>query len=69
MICVIVFPAKFMQEKDDRGKPEWFFGWAYGIAWGASIFLLGAAILLLLDRESEEIYYKEKTRSGSDSNA
>ena len=59
----------FMQEIESRGKKWWLFGWAYGIAWGAAIFILGAAILLLLDRESEEIYYKEKTRSGSDSNA
>ncbi|KAI0242669.1 hypothetical protein LSAT2_012086 [Lamellibrachia satsuma] len=69
VIAVIVFPAMFMQEINQRGKPAWYFGWAYGVAWGAAIFILGAAVLLLLDRESEEIYYKEKTRSGSDSNA
>ena len=51
----------FMQEIDDRGKPEWYFGWAYGIAWGAAIFLVGAAVLLLIDKETDEIYYREKT--------
>lgn len=39
----------------------WEFGWAYGVGWGASIFLFGGIILLLCDKESEEIYYKERT--------
>lgn len=29
-------------------------------AWGAAIFLFGAVVLLLCDKESEEIYYKER---------
>ena len=61
VISLIVFPVMFMQEIDDRGKPEWYFGWAYGIAWGAAIFLVGAAVLLLIDKETDEIYYREKT--------
>lgn len=38
----------------------WEFGWAYGVGWGAAIFLFGGAVLLLCDKESEEIYYKER---------
>ncbi|KAH8316046.1 hypothetical protein KR074_010520, partial [Drosophila pseudoananassae] len=38
----------------------WEFGWAYGVGWGAAIFLFGAVVLLLCDKESEEIYYKER---------
>jgi hypothetical protein len=30
------------------------------VGWGAAIFLFGAVVLLLCDKESEEIYYKEK---------
>lgn len=41
-------------------RPIWEFGWAYGVGWGAAIFLLGGVILLLCDKESEEIYYKER---------
>ena len=40
---------------------KWYFSWAYGLAWGGCIFLIGAAILLLVDKESEEIFYREKT--------
>ncbi|KAK5645115.1 hypothetical protein RI129_006415 [Pyrocoelia pectoralis] len=36
------------------------FGWAYGVGWGAAIFLFGGVVLLLCDKESEEIYYKER---------
>lgn len=38
----------------------WEFGWAYGVGWGSAIFLFGAVVLLLCDKESEEIYYKER---------
>ncbi|KFB38913.1 AGAP000456-PA-like protein [Anopheles sinensis] len=41
-------------------RPVWEFGWAYGVGWGAAIFLFGAVVLLLCDKESEEIYYKER---------
>ena len=61
IIALIVFPVMFMKEIEERQKPEWFFGWAYGIGWGATIFLFGASILLLVDKESEEIFYREKT--------
>uniref|UniRef100_A0A915KDI1 Uncharacterized protein n=1 Tax=Romanomermis culicivorax TaxID=13658 RepID=A0A915KDI1_ROMCU len=33
----------------------------YGVAWGSVLFTAGACILLLCDKEQEEIYYKEKT--------
>jgi len=61
VISVIVFPIMFMQEIEERGKTQWYFGWAYGVAWGAAIFLTGAAVLLLIDRETDEIYFREKT--------
>lgn len=41
-------------------RQVWEFGWAYGVGWGAAIFLFGAVVLLLCDKESEEIYYKER---------
>lgn len=41
-------------------RPLWEFGWAYGVGWGAAIFLFGGVVLLLCDKESEEIYYKER---------
>ena len=60
----------FMQELDEREGDQWYFGWSYGVAWGAAIFIFGAAILLLVDRENDTIYYREKTYyNGPDSNA
>ncbi|KAH7956351.1 hypothetical protein HPB52_008443 [Rhipicephalus sanguineus] len=32
----------------------------YGVGWGAAIFLFGAILLLLCDKETEEIYYRER---------
>ncbi len=33
---------------------------AYGVAWGATIFLFGGSMVLICDRNKEEIYYREK---------
>ncbi|KAG7308877.1 hypothetical protein JYU34_006139 [Plutella xylostella] len=41
-------------------RSVWEFGWAYGVGWGAAIFLFGAVVLLLCDKETEELYYKER---------
>ena len=30
------------------------------MAWGAAIFLFGASVLLMCDKEAEEVYYKER---------
>ncbi len=56
-----MFVQDLEQKSLDEGKTEWFFAWSYGIGWGAAIFEVGAAILLLIDKEQDEIYYKEKT--------
>lgn len=46
-------------------RTVWEFGWAYGVGWGAGIFLFGAVVLLLCNKESEEIYYKERKVTSS----
>ncbi|XP_036362752.1 transmembrane protein 47-like isoform X1 [Octopus sinensis] len=60
-IGLITFPIKFRSELPEDDDVPWEFGWAYGVGWGAVIFMTGACILLLLDKESEEITYHEKT--------
>ncbi len=69
--ALIVFPVMFIQKikEMDPVKEEWFFGWAYGIGWGATIFIFGAAILLCVDKESEEIFYREKTYYNQETDA
>lgn len=61
LITLVVYPACFASEIEDSNRQIWEFGWAYGVGWGAAIFLFGAIILLLCDKETEEIYYKERT--------
>ncbi|ESO91371.1 hypothetical protein LOTGIDRAFT_182635 [Lottia gigantea] len=60
-ISLIIFPVKFLEEIGDRAEVRWEFGWAYGIGWGSAIFMLGSSILLLIDRDNEEVLYREKT--------
>jgi hypothetical protein len=43
------------------GGPRTFsFGFAYGCTWGSIILIFASVVLLICDRESEEIFYKER---------
>ncbi|RWS16235.1 transmembrane protein-like protein [Dinothrombium tinctorium] len=61
LIALVIYPAQFAAEINESLRNEWEFGWAYGVGWGAAIFLFGSILLLLCDKETEEIYYKERT--------
>ncbi|KAK9730703.1 PMP-22/EMP/MP20/Claudin tight junction [Popillia japonica] len=60
LIALIVYPVCFVTELNLGNRLTWEFGWAYGVGWGAAIFLFGGVVLLMCDKESEEIYYKER---------
>ncbi|XP_015110168.1 transmembrane protein 47 isoform X1 [Diachasma alloeum] len=60
LLALIVYPVFFAAELNLGNRPIWEFGWAYGVGWGAAIFLFGGVVLLFCDKESEEIYYKER---------
>ncbi|XP_022918608.1 transmembrane protein 47 isoform X1 [Onthophagus taurus] len=59
-IALIIYPVCFALELNFGNRTIWEFGWAYGVGWGAAIFLFGGVMLLMCDKESEEIYYKER---------
>lgn len=54
-----IFPLYFVNQLGYSSEATWYFGWSYGIGWGAAIFLFAAAVLLICDRNREEIFYKE----------
>ncbi|XP_060688202.1 transmembrane protein 47-like [Hemiscyllium ocellatum] len=56
-VCALVlYPIKFIDANTLRTYHE--FNWGYGIAWGGTIFMLGAAILYCLNTDNyEEEYY------------
>ncbi|XP_011307291.1 transmembrane protein 47 isoform X2 [Fopius arisanus] len=60
LLALIIYPVFFAAELNLGNRPIWEFGWAYGVGWGAAIFLFGGVVLLFCDKESEEIYYKER---------
>ena len=41
-------------------RRPWGFGFGYGVAWVSFILISLSTALLICDRESEEIFYKEK---------
>lgn len=50
----------FTRELEGSGRDVWYFGWSYGVAWSATLFLFAGSIILIYDRNKEEIYYREK---------
>lgn len=60
LVALVIYPVCFASELSQGNRPVWEFGWAYGVAWGAAIFLFGASVLLMCDKEAEEVYYKER---------
>ncbi|VDK20645.1 unnamed protein product [Anisakis simplex] len=61
LISLVVFPVCFYVEMKNFGYRNWEFDWSYGVAWGGTLFTFGASLLLICDKEHEEVYYKQKT--------
>lgn len=69
LVAMVIYPVCFARELPQSNRPVWEFGWAYGVAWGAAIFLFGASVLLMCDKEAEEVYYKERDVHGIEKSA
>merc|ERR1719184_63020 len=48
------------EDDDDAGARTYTFGFGYGATWGSIILIFASVVLLICDRESEEIFYKER---------
>lgn len=59
LIALAIYPLYFISELSERNEDNWYFSWSYGAGWGGCIFLFLAGILLICDRNREEIFYKE----------
>lgn len=63
LLALLLYPVGFVLRWTALEGPAgtthlWQFGWAYGVAWGAAVFLCAAAVLLICDRESEQVYVR-----------
>ena len=45
---------------------EWNFGFGFGASWMCVILMFLSEVLLICDRESEEIFYKERDAEEGD---
>lgn len=61
VLTLSAFPIVFFYVMTDFGVRQWEFDWSYGLAWGATLFAVAASLLLICDKEHDEIYHKEKT--------
>ncbi|KAL8609981.1 hypothetical protein ACOMHN_029474 [Nucella lapillus] len=58
---LVTYPIKFLDNITEHSELHWQFGWAYGVGWGGAIFVFLAGLLLLIDKGSEEVVYREIT--------
>ncbi|TRY79648.1 hypothetical protein TCAL_06589 [Tigriopus californicus] len=60
LVALIYYPVSFSKELKGGKRRVWTFGFGYGASWAAFILMFMSLVLLICDRESEEIFYKEK---------
>merc|ERR1711983_155966 len=48
------------EDDEEAGARTYTFGFGYGATWGSIILIFASVVLLICDRESEEIFYKER---------
>lgn len=60
LIALVVFPVCFYLELKELGRPDWDFDWAYVTGWISTLTTFGSALLLMLDQERDDVYFKEK---------
>jgi len=59
-LAIIIYPTSMAKEMEAGDEREWGFGFGFGSAVFSLIFLVLSLVLLICDRESEEIFYKER---------
>ncbi|KAL4220977.1 hypothetical protein ACF0H5_019243 [Mactra antiquata] len=58
---LIIYPLKFSEEIGERAGDFWSFGWSYGLGWGSAGLLGFSALILCIDKDADEIIFREKT--------
>merc|ERR1712088_184340 len=53
-------------DEDNGPEREWNFGFGFGASWMCVILMFLSEVLLICDRESEEIFYKERDAEEGD---
>lgn len=64
LIALLLFPVKFWMELALWKRNNWRFGWAFGVAWGAVLFLTAAILFTLCERRSESAQSATDSREG-----
>lgn len=60
LLAAIIYPVQFSKDLSNADARTFTFGFGYGATWGCIILIFASVVLLICDRESEEIFYKER---------
>lgn len=70
LMSLLAFPIKFLEEISEQAEVHWHFGWGYWVGWASAIFIFVSGLLLVIDKDAEELVYREitskKKQLGSD---
>jgi len=59
-LAAIIYPVQFSKDLANGGERTYELGFGYGATWGSIVLIFASVVLLICDRESEEIFYKER---------
>merc|ERR1712004_449671 len=59
-LALIIYPTSFSKDMENGHRRVWEFGFGFGASWACLILIFVSLVLLICDRESEEIFYKER---------
>ncbi|PVD36792.1 hypothetical protein C0Q70_03782 [Pomacea canaliculata] len=61
LMSLLAFPIKFLEEISEQAEVHWHFGWGYWVGWASAIFIFVSGLLLVIDKDAEELVYREIT--------
>ena len=64
--ALIIFPVKYSDELERSGIKDYDLGWAYGLGWAVTVLMAVSSLLLWLDKDADEIIFREKTSYNND---
>jgi len=58
--ALVIYPVKYSEWRGQRAGHEWTVGWTYWVGWFVAALYLTCAMLMCLDKDTDEVTYREK---------
>ncbi|KAH3822244.1 p53 apoptosis effector related to PMP-22-like [Dreissena polymorpha] len=58
--ALVIFPVKYSEQLGAKAGNSWSLGWTYGVGWAIVALLVTCSLLLCLDKDTDEISFRER---------